>query len=187
MNVNYGELRKGMAIEMDDAPFIVVEYEQRKMQQRAPVMRIKFRELTSGRLIDRTFSGYDVDFKLADVERRSAEYIYQDDNLYYFMDTASYEQFPLSDSQITNALQFLVEQTEVDLVLFRDSPVAIELPITVNLEVAETVPGVRGDTAQGGTKPATLQTGLVVQVPLFVNQGELIKVDTRTGQYLSRA
>lgn len=187
MNVNYGELRKGMAIEMDDAPFIVVEYEQRKMQQRAPVMRIKFRELTTGRLIDRTFSGYDVDFKLADVERRSAEYIYQDDNLYYFMDTASYEQFPLSDSQITDALQFLVEQIEVDLVLFRDSPVAIELPITVNLEVAETVPGVRGDTAQGGTKPATLQTGLVVQVPLFVNQGELIKVDTRTGQYLSRA
>lgn len=187
MNVNYGELRKGMAIEMDDAPFIVVEYEQRKMQQRAPVMRIKFRELTTGRLIDRTFSGYDVDFKLADVERRSAEYIYQDDNLYYFMDTVSYEQFPLSDTQITDALQFLVEQTEVDLVLFRDNPVAIELPITVNLEVSETVPGVRGDTAQGGTKPATLQTGLVVQVPLFVNQGELIKVDTRTGQYLSRA
>lgn len=187
MNVNYGELRKGMAIEMDDSPYIVVEYEQRKMQQRAPVMRIKFRELTTGRLVDRTFSGYDVDFKLADVERRSAEYIYQDDNLYYFMDTASYEQFPLSDSQITDALQFLVEQTEVDLVLFRDNPVAIELPITVNLEVAETVPGVRGDTAQGGTKPATLQTGLVVQVPLFVNQGELIKVDTRTGQYLSRA
>ena len=187
MNVNYGELRKGMAIEMDDSPYIVVEYEQRKMQQRAPVMRIKFRELTTGRLVDRTFSGYDVGFKLADVERRSAEYIYQDDNLYYFMDTASYEQFPLSDSQITDALQFLVEQTEVDLVLFRDNPVAIELPITVNLEVAETVPGVRGDTAQGGTKPATLQTGLVVQVPLFVNQGELIKVDTRTGQYLSRA
>ena len=187
MNVNYGELRKGMAIEMDDSPFIVVEYEQRKMQQRAPVMRIKFRELTTGRLVDRTFSGYDVDFKLADVERRSTEYIYQDDNLYYFMDTASYEQFPLSDTQIADALQFLVEQTEVDLVLFRDNPVAIELPITVNLEVAETVPGVRGDTAQGGTKPATLQTGLVVQVPLFVNQGELIKVDTRTGQYLSRA
>ena len=187
MNVNYGELRKGMAIEMDDSPYIVVEYEQRKMQQRAPVMRIKFRELTTGRLVDRTFSGYDVDFKIADVERRSAEYIYQDDNLYYFMDTASYEQFPLSDTQITDALQFLVEQTEVDLVLFRDNPVAIELPITVNLEVAETVPGVRGDTAQGGTKPATLQTGLVVQVPLFVNQGELIKVDTRTGQYLSRA
>ena len=187
MTVNYGELRKGMAIEMDDAPYVVVEYEQRKMQQRAPVMRIKFRELTTGRLVDRTFSGYDVDFKIADVERRSAEYIYQDENLYYFMDTSSYEQFPLSDAQIGDGLQFLVEQINVDLVLYRDMPVAIELPITVNLEVAETVPGVRGDTAQGGTKPATLQTGLVVQVPLFVNQGELIKVDTRTGQYLSRA
>lgn len=187
MTVNYGELRKGMAIEMDDVPYVVVEYEQRKMQQRAPVMRIKFRELTTGRLVDRTFSGYDVDFRLADVERRSAEYIYQDENLYYFMDTASYEQFPLSADQITDSLQFLVEQITVDLVLYRDAPVAIELPITVNLEVTETVPGVRGDTAQGGTKPATLQTGLVLQVPLFVNEGEMIKVDTRTAQYLSRA
>ncbi len=186
MTVNYGGLRKGMAIEMDDAPYIVLEYEQRKMQQRAPTMRIKFRELTTGRQVERSFSGYDVDFKIAQVERRSAEYIYQDDNLYYFMDTETYDQFPLSDDQIADALRFLVEQIEVDLVLYRESPVAIELPITVNLEVTETVPGVRGDTAQGGTKPATLQTGLVVQVPLFVNQGEKIKVDTRTGQYLSR-
>ncbi len=187
MTVNYGELRKGMAIEMDDAPYLVVEYEQQKKQQRAPVMRIKFRELTTGRLIDRTFSGYDVDFRLADVDRRNAEYIYQDDNLYYFMDTSSYEQFPLSEDQVSAAMNFLVEQITVDLVLYRDMPVAIELPTSVDLEVAETVPGVRGDTAQGGTKPATLQTGLVVQVPLFISQGEKIKVDTRTGQYLSRA
>ena len=187
MTVNYGELRKGMAIEMDDAPFIVLEYEQRKMQQRAPTMRIKFRELTTGRQVERSFSGYDVAFTLADVERRSAQYIYEDDNLYYFMDTDTYDQFPLSSEQIADGLQFLVEQIEVDLVLYRDNPVAIELPITVNLEVAETVPGVRGDTAQGGTKPATLQTGLVVNVPLFINEGELIKVDTRNGQYLSRA
>ena len=187
MTVNYGELRKGMAIEMDDAPYVVVEYEQQKKQQRAPVMRIKFRELTTGRLVERTFSGYDVDFQVADVERRSAEYIYQDDALYYFMDTQSYEQFPLNEEQIGAALNFLVEQIAVDLVLYREAPVAIELPTSVELEVAETVPGVRGDTAQGGTKPATLQTGLVVQVPLFVGEGEKIKVDTRTGQYLSRA
>ena len=157
------------------------------MQQRAPTMRIKFRALITGRQVERSFSGYDVDFKLADVERRSAQYIYEDDNLYYFMDTDTYDQFPLSSDQIADGLQFLVEQIEVDLVLYRENPVAIELPITVNLEVTETVPGVRGDTAQGGTKPATLQTGLVVQVPLFVTQGEMIKVDTRTGQYLSRA
>ena len=149
-------------------------------------VRIKFRELTTGRLVERTFSGYDVDFTLANVERHTAQYIYQDDNLYYFMDTESYEQFPLAGDQIADSLQYLVEQIEVELVLYRGNPVAIELPITVDLAVAETVPGVRGDTAQGGTKPATLETGLVLNVPLFVNAGEKVKVDTRTGQYLSR-
>ena len=186
MTVNYGNLRKGMAIELDDRPFVVVAYEQQKKQQRAPVMRIKFRELTTGRLVERTFSGYDVDFTLADVERHTAQYIYKDDNLYHFMDTESYEQFPLAEDQIADSLQFLVEQTEVELILYQGNPVAIELPITVDLEVTETVPGVRGDTAQGGTKPATLETGLVLNVPLFVNAGDKVKVDTRTKQYLSR-
>ncbi len=187
MTVSYGELRKGMAVELDGEPFVVVDYERSKMQQRAPVMRIRFRDLLSGRLTERTFSGYDVDFKLAAVERRSAQYIYNDDNFYYFMDTENYEQFPLSEEQIKNDLQYLIEQITVDLVLFRENPVAIEMPITVELEVAETTPGFKGDTAQGGTKPATLETGLVVNVPLFVSQGEKIKVDTRTSQYLSRA
>ncbi len=186
MTVNYGNLRKGMAIELDDRPFVVVEYEQQKKQQRAPVMRIKFRELTTGRLIERTFSGYDVDFTLANVERRTTQYIYQDDNLYYFMDTDSYEQFPIGADQIKDSLRYLVEQIEVELILYRENPVAIELPITVDLTVSETVPGVKGDTAQGGTKPATLETGLVLNVPLFVNGGDQVKVDTRTGQYLSR-
>lgn len=186
MTVNYGGLRKGLAIELDDQPYVVVDYEQRKMQQRAPTMRIKFRELRSGRLIERTFSGYDVDFKLADVDRRDADYIYKEDNLYYFMDTSNYEQFPLSEEQIGEALKFLIEQTTVELVMYENNPVAIELPTNVDLEVTETVPGVKGDTAQGGTKPATLETGLVLNVPLFVNQGEKIKVDTRTGEYLSR-
>jgi elongation factor P len=186
MTIGYGDLKKGMAIELEGEPFLVVDYERTKMQQRAPVMRIKFRGLRSGRLMEKTFSGYDVDFKLASVERRNANYIYKDENLYYFMDTESYEQFPLSEDQIGSAIQFLVEQTTVDLVLFRDEPITIELPNTVDLEVTETVPGVKGDTAQGGTKPATLETGLVVQVPLFVNQGAKVKVDTRSGDYLSR-
>jgi elongation factor P len=99
----------------------------------------------------------------------------------------SFEQFPLSEEQIKDSLRYLIEQTNVDLVLFRENPVAIEMPITVELEVTETVPGFKGDTAQGGTKPATLETGLVVNVPMFVAQGEKIKVDTRTGNYLSRA
>ncbi len=186
MTIGYGDLKKGMAIELEGEPFLVVDYERSKMQQRAPVMRIKFRGLRTGRLIEKTFSGYDVDFKLASVERRNANYIYKDDNLYYFMDTESYEQFPLSEDQLGDAIKFLVEQTTVDLVLFREEPITIELPITVDLEVTETVPGVKGDTAQGGTKPATLETGFVVQVPLFVNQGSKVKIDTRSGDYLSR-
>ena len=137
MTVSYGELRKGMAVELDGEPFIVVDYERNKMQQRAPVMRIRFRDLISGRMTERTFSGYDVDFKLAAVERRSAQYIYSDDDFYYFMDTVSFEQFPLSEEQIKDSLRYLIEQTNVDLVLFRENPVAIEMPITVELEVTE--------------------------------------------------
>jgi elongation factor P len=102
------------------------------------------------------------------------------------MDTESYEQFPLSSDQVGDALQYLKEQIEVDLILFRDNPVTIELPITVDLQITDTPPGVKGDTASGGTKPATLETGLVVNVPFFVNPGDVVKVDTRTGQYLSR-
>ncbi len=186
MTINFGELRKGIAIELDGEPHIVVDYERSKMQQRAPVMRIKFRELKTGKLSERTFSGYDVNFTVASVERRTAQYIYSEDNLYYFMDTDTFEQFPLSKEQLSESLAYLVEQTTVDLVLHRDQPVTIELPITVDLKVAETIPGVRGDTAQGGSKPATLETGLVVQVPLFVAEGATVRVDTRTGEYLSR-
>ena len=187
MTIGYGDLKKGMAAELDGQPYTVVDYERSKMQQRAPVMRIKFRELRSGRLMERTFQGYDVDFTMAPVERRSAQSLYNEDDLYYFMDTESYEQFPLTKEQMGNALQYLVEQTTVELVFYRDEPIAVELPITVELKVAETIPGVKGDTAQGGSKPATLETGLLVHVPLFVNEGDVLKVDTRTGAYLSRA
>ena len=186
MTIGYGELRKGMAIELDGEPHVVVDYERSKMQQRAPVMRIRFRSLRTGRVVDRTFQGYDVKLTQASVERRSVQYIYNEDNLYYFMDTETFDQFPLSQEQVGNALQYLTEQTTVDVIFSDSEPIAIELPITVDLKIAETIPGVRGDTVQGGTKPATLETGLVVQVPLFVNEGETVKVDTRSGEYLSR-
>ena len=186
MTMGFGDLKKGTAVELDDEPYIVVDYDQRKMQQRAPVLRIRLRELRTGRLVERTFQGYDVMFTPASVERRTVQKIYTEDELHYFMDTESFEQFPLTKDQIGDALQYLVEQTTVDLVLFRDQPVTIEMPITVELKVTETAPGFRGDTAQGGSKPATLETGLVVQVPLFVNEGDTLKVDTRSGEYLSR-
>ena len=187
MTINYGELKKGMAIEFDGQPYVVVDYERSKMQKRAPVMRIKLREMRTGRLVDRTFQGNDVKLTPASVDRRSAEYIYNEDTLYYFMDTETFEQFPLSDQQVGDALHYLVEQVTAELIFYHGEPIAIELPVAVGLKVVETPPGIRGDTAQGGTKPATLETGLVLQVPLFVNEGDTIKVDTRTGEYLSRA
>ena len=186
MTIGYGDLKRGLPIELDGEPYAVVEYERSKMQQRAPVMRIRFRSLRTGRVVDRTFQGYDVKLTPASVVHHSAQYIYEDGGLYYFMDTESFDQFPLSQEQVEEALPYLVEQTKVDIVFYQDQPFAIELPITVDLRVAEADPGLRGDTAQGGTKPATLETGLGIHVPLFVEAGETVRVDTRTGQYLAR-
>lgn len=187
MTIGYGDLKRGLPIELDGEPYVVVEYKSRKMQQRAPVMQVRFRSLKTGRIVDRSFQGYDVKLTRAAVERRSAQYIYADDDLYYFMDAESFDQFPLSKDQIEDSLPYLVEETNVDVVFFEEAPIAIDMPITVDLKVTDAPPGHRGDTAQGGTKPATLITGHVVQVPLFVSEGDSVRIDTRTGDYLSRA
>jgi elongation factor P len=187
MTLGYGDLKKGMAIELDGEPYVVVDYESKKMQQRAPVMRIRFRALRTGKVVDRTFQGYDVKLTPAAVERRKSQYIYSEDNLYYFMDNETYEQFPMAKDQMGDAVNYLIEQTNVDLVFSHGEPIAIDLPTSINLKIVETIPGVRGDTVQGGTKPATLETGLVIQVPLFLNEGDSVKVDTRSAEYLSRA
>lgn len=186
MTLGYGDLRKGLAIELDGEPYSVVGYERSKMQQRAPVMKIRFKSLRTGRVIDRSFNGYDVKLTQAAVERRVAQFLYEDNDLYYFMDIESFEQFPLPRESIENSIPYLVDQIEVDLVLFEDNPIAIELPVTVDLKVAQTDPGLKGDTAQGGTKPATTETGLILLVPLFVEEGETLRIDTRSGEYLAR-
>lgn len=186
MTIGHGDLRKGLAIVLDGAPHIVVDYERSKMQQRAPVLRIRFRELRTGRVVDRTFQGYDVKLMPAAVHRRSVQYIYNEGDIYYFMDTETFEQSPLSVEQIGDALKFLTEQATVDIVFFEGQPFAVELPITVDLKVVEADPGVRGNTAQGGTKPVKLETGLIIQAPLFVEADETVRVDTRTGEYLAR-
>ena len=187
MTIGYGELKKGMSIEIEGEPYSVVDYERSKMQQRAPVMRIRFRNLLTGRVVDKTFSGYDVSFTPADVERRKSQYIYQDGDFYYFMDNESYDQFPMDQGQVAETLDFIVEQMEVDLIFFKGTPITLELPITVDLKVFNSPPGVRGDTATGASKEATVETGVVLQVPLFVKEGDVIKIDTRTGQYISRS
>lgn len=186
MTLTYGDLRKGMPIELDGEPYVIVEYEQSKMQKRAPVMRIRFRSLRTGKVLDRSFQGFGVKFTSAAVERKTAKYIYNDVDLYYFMDNDSFDQFPLAGDLIGEALPYLVEQIEVEIVYYEGDPIAIDLPTTVDLGIVETEPGFKGDTAQGGTKPAVLETGLKLQVPLFVNERETIRVDTRSGEYISR-
>ena len=186
MTIGYGDLKKGLAIELDGEPYVVVEYSSRKMQQRAPVMQVRFRSLKTGRIVDRSFQGYDVKLTRASVERRSAQYIYEDGGLYYFMDAATFDQFPLSADQVAAALPYMAEQTTVDIVFFEGQPIAIDLPVTVELKVTEAPPAHRGDTAQGGTKQVILETGLSIQTPLFVSEGETVRVDTRSGEYLAR-
>lgn len=185
--IGVGELRKGITIELDGEPYQVVDYQQHKMQQRAPVLRLKLRGLKDGKLIERTFQAYKLSLPRAEVEHRVAQYLYNDGDLYYFMDTDNYEQFPLTREQLGDALNYLKEQIEVQLVFYNGEPLTVELPTTVDLQIVDTPPGVKGDTAQGGTKPATLETGLIVNVPLFVNPNEIIRVDTRNGEYVTRA
>jgi len=185
MTINYGELKRGTSIELEGEPYSVVEYEHSKMQGRGPVMKIRFRSLRTGKILDKTFQG-DVKFSLAQVERRRVQYIYKDDLLLYFMDEETFEQFSLSESQIEDKLPYLVEQIEIDAVFFNDEAISVDLPVSVDIEIIDTEPGFKGDTAQGGTKPAKLITGLMVQVPLFIAKGDMVKIDTRSGEYLSR-
>jgi len=186
MVIGFGDLRRGITIELDGEPYHVEEYTHVKMQQRAPVIRLKLRSVRTGKAMDRSFQGYDIKLNLAQVQNRPAQYIYNDDH-YYFMDLESFEQYPMSQEQLGDAIQYLKEQAEVEVVFYKDAPIAIKLPTFVELKVVDTPPGVKGDTAAGGTKPATLETGIAIQLPLFINPGEVVRVDTRTGQYLERA
>ena len=182
MTINFGDLRRGVAIEVDGQPYEVVDYERHKMQQRAPVTRLKLRNLRDGKVIERTFQSYTTEFSLAQVDTRPAQYLYTDGRFYYVMDMESYDQYQLTREQLGDAVNYLKEETVVDVMFYNESVINVHLPTFVELEVVEAPPGFKGDTAQGGTKPATLETGVVIQVPLFVNSGQRVKVDTRNGR-----
>ena len=187
MTIGFGDLRKGLAIEVDGQPYEVVDYERHKMQQRAPVTRLKLRNLRDGKVIERTFQNYTTQFSPAQVETRPAQYLYTDGQFYNFMDMETYDQYQLVMDQLGDVVNYLKEETVVDVVFYNQNVISVRLPIFVELEVAETPPGYKGDTAQGGTKPATLETGLTIQVPMFISAGERIRIDTRSGQYAERA
>ena len=186
MSINFGDLNKGMVIELDGQPWQVMDYERHKMQQRAPVTRIKMKNLLSGSVVERTFQRYDTGFEIAEVDNRPSQYLYNDTTFYYFLDQETFDQYDLTKEHLGDSLDYLKENMIVELIFYKQNPININVPTHVELEVVETPPAFKGDTAQGGNKPATLETGLRLNVPMFITPGTIIKVDTRTGEYAER-
>lgn len=183
--ISTGELKKGATIELDGKLFSIMDYNHIKMGRGSAQVRIKFRDVRSGAITEQTFQA-GTKFQRARVERREMQYLYSDDQFYYFMNTENYEQIPVGAEKVADANKYLKENDTCEVVLYGDEVIGIELPISVELTITQTDPGFKGDTATGGTKPATLETGLVVQVPLFLEEGARIKVNTDSGNYIER-
>ena len=183
--IETGDIKKGTTLEIDGNLYQVLEVTHLKLGRGTAQVRMKLRDVRAGHIIERTVQA-GTRFTRARVERQPAQYLYSDGDLHYFMNTETYDQFPLNSDALGDALNYLKENSTCELLMYGDEPVGIELPAAVELTVVETEPWVKGDTAQGGTKPAKLETGITVQVPLFIGIGDVVKVDTRTGQYLER-
>jgi elongation factor P len=183
--IDVNALRKGTTFTLDNELLKVLDYTHNKTARGSATIRVKVRNLRSGAIFEKTFNGGE---RVEDVrlDHAEAEYLYSDGNLYYFMDTETYEQPAFNQDVVEDILPYLTENMTVKISSYNNEPIEIEIPITVELKVVETEPGFAGDTAQGATKPAKLTTGLEVQVPLFVNEGDTIRVDTRTNEYLTR-
>lgn len=183
--ISAGEFRNGSTFELDGQVFRVVEFQHVKPGKGAAFVRTRLKNVITGAVVERTFNPSEKMPK-AQIERRDMQYLYNDENLYYFMDTETYEQTPLNKEQLGDALKFVKENMMVKILSYKGSVFGVEPPNFVELEVTHTEPGFKGDTATGGTKPATVETGAVIQVPLFVNTGDVIKIDTRTEIYIER-
>lgn len=185
MQVSTAEFRNGLKVEIDGEPFVIVEFQHVKPGKGGAFVRTKLKSLKTGNVIDRTYrSGEKVD--VPDLEEKKMQYLYAADKDRYFMDTATYEQISLDEKQLGDSIQYLKENMEIKVLYHKGAPISIEVPTFVELKIVKTDPGVRGDTATGGSKPATLETGAVVKVPLYLNEGDVIKVDTRTGTFIER-
>jgi len=184
MQVSTAEFKKGLKIQFDGAPYSIVDFQHVKPGKGGAFVRTRLKHMRLGRVIDNTFrAGEKVE--LVDFDEKRMQYLYKDDR-YHFMDLDTYDQISLSADEVGDARDFLKENTEVEILFIDGSPVSVELPNFIELQVVKTDPGIRGDTASGGSKPATLETGAVIQVPLFLNEGDVVKVDTRSGDYLGR-
>lgn len=180
------EFRRGLKIEIDGKPFIIVEFQHVKPGKGGAFVRTKLKNLETGQVLEQTFrSGAKVD--KPDLEQKYMQYLYQDGDQRVFMDNETYDQVFIAEEFLGEAIKYMKENVEVEVLYFNGKPIGVELPTTLTLEVTHTEPGVKGDTATGATKQAELETGLVVQVPLFIDEGDVLKIDTRTGEYIERA
>ncbi len=184
MQVSTAEFKKGLKIQLDGEPYSIVDFQHVKPGKGGAFVRTKLKHMKLGRVIDNTFrAGEKVE--LVDFDEKRMQYLYKDDR-YHFMDLDTYDQISLAPEEVGEARDFLKENTEVEILFIDGNPVSVELPNFIELQIVKTDPGIRGDTATGGSKPAILETGAVIQVPLFLNEGAVVKVDTRSGEYLGR-
>jgi elongation factor P len=183
--IETNDFRPGTAFEMDGKLLTVVNVEHIKLARAGAVIKAKLRNIRDGSIFEQSFRSGDK-YKVVRIEKLPAQYLYSDGDIYHFMDTATFDQIALNGPMLADALPFMKESQQVNLLKYEDSVIGVELPITVELTVAQTDPGLRGDTVSGATKPAKLETGATLNVPLFVNTGDVLKVDTRTGNYIER-
>lgn len=184
--VTAGDFRNGVTFEMDGNVYSIIEFQHVKPGKGAAFVRTKIRNVISGAVTEKTFNPNDK-YPTAFIERKDMEYLYNDGDLYYFMDSETYEQLPISPNVLGNNFRFVKENMVCKVLSYKGNVFGIEPPNFVELQVTETEPGVKGDTATNVTKPATLETGAEIKVPIFINEGEMIRVDTRTGEYMERA
>jgi elongation factor P len=183
--ISTSDLKKGVTIEFEGQPCNILEWQHVKIGRGGAIVRLKLRNLRSGATFDRTCDAGDK-FKRLYLDRSTVTYQYQDDDQYHFMDTSTYEDIVLTTAQLGDAKDYLIDNLELDIVRYNEEPISVELPEKIVLRVTYAEPGFKGDTATGGNKPATTETGLVVQVPLFVTTDDLIRVNTSTGAYVER-
>ncbi|MDD3486895.1 MAG: elongation factor P [Candidatus Moranbacteria bacterium] len=184
--LSISDIKTGKTISLNGNPYLVIFHQHSKMGRAGAVLRTKLRNLKTGAVMEKTFQGADK-IEEAEIVKNKAQYLYQDGTDFVFMDTASYEQFSLPKSALGNLTDYLIEGTEVSLIIYNTAPINIELPIKMDFKVVEAPPAIKGNTADGGSKQVTLETGVKVNTPLFVKQGDVIRINTETGEYVERA
>lgn len=184
--ITAGDFRKGITFEMNGQPYVVLDFQHVKPGKGNAFVRTKYKNIYTGAIREDAFNPDDK-FPKAHIETKKMQYLYNDGELYYFMDPETYDQLPLNQEQVEDAMKFLKENDEATIKFYNNEPFLVEAPNFVDLEIIETEPGVKGDTATNVTKAATVETGAVIQVPIFINEGEIVQIDTRTGEYLGRS